>query len=124
MSNINQESSNFAQQLSQNRIYAFNSEALSSEELADACADSFDSFGFCVIDNVIPTEAVSAIRQEVLEAQKKVSKNIQVIKELVDSKRFSEDELLKNELYVEVEKNKYSAELILKPLKSSNYKTI
>ena len=40
--------------------------------MADACADSFDSFGFCVIDNVIPTEAVSAIRQEVLEAQKKV----------------------------------------------------
>lgn len=97
MSNLDQELSNFSEQLSQNRNYAFNSEALSSEELADACADSFDSFGFCVIDNVIPTEAVSAIRQEVLEAQKKVSENIQVIKELVDSKRFSEDELLKNE---------------------------
>ena len=37
---------------------------------------------------------------------------------------FTNEELLKKKLYIEIEKTKYSAELLLKPLKSSNFKKI
>ena len=35
---------------------------------------------------------------------------------------YSEKALLEGNLYIEIEKNKYSAELILKPLKQTNFK--
>ena len=103
MSNINQDSSNLIHpqsrlihQLAQSRAYAFDSETLSPEELTEGCAGSIEKYGFCVIDNVIPAEEVPAIRQEILEAQKKIFQNIQAIKELVDSKKFTEKELLES----------------------------
>ena len=35
---------------------------------------------------------------------------------------YSENNLLNGKIYIEIEKNKYSAELILKPLKQTNFK--
>jgi len=95
MSKINQDSSNLIHP--QRRAYAFDSKTLSPEELVEGCSGSIENYGFCVIDNLVPIEDVPAIRQEVLEAQKKVSQNIQAIKELVDCKKFNEKELLENE---------------------------
>ena len=37
---------------------------------------------------------------------------------------FSDEEMLKKNIYIEIEKNKYRAEILLKPLKQSNYKNI
>ena len=81
----------------QRRTYAFDSKTFSPEELVERCTGSLESYGFCVIDNVIPNEDVPVIRQEILEAQKKVRQNIQAIKELVDSKKYSEKKLLESE---------------------------
>ena len=96
MSNINQDSSNLIHQLAQSRAYAFDSKTFSPEELVERCTGSLESYGFCVIDNVIPTEEVPAISQEILEAMKKIKQNIQAIEELVDSKKFNEKELLES----------------------------
>jgi len=38
--------------------------------------------------------------------------------------KFSNDELKKNKLFIEVEKKKYEVEILLKPLKKNNYKFI
>ena len=35
---------------------------------------------------------------------------------------YSENKILKGNIYIEIEKKKYSAELILKPLKTTNFK--
>ena len=37
---------------------------------------------------------------------------------------FSNEELLKKNLYIEIEKNKYSAEILLKPLKQTDFKNL
>ena len=37
---------------------------------------------------------------------------------------FSNEDLVKNKIYVEIEKIKYQADLLTKPLKQSNYKEI
>ena len=36
----------------------------------------------------------------------------------------SNEELLNSEIYIEIEKKKYQAEILLKPLKKSNFKNI
>ena len=82
--------------LTQSRDYAFDSKTFSPEELVEKCASSLETYGFCVIDNVIPAEEVPTISQEILKAMKKIKQNIQSIKELVDSKKFNEKELLEN----------------------------
>ena len=38
--------------------------------------------------------------------------------------KFSEDELINKNLYIEIEKIKYSADLLLKPLKDLNFKKL
>ena len=37
---------------------------------------------------------------------------------------YSNDELIKNKIFIEVEKNKYEAEILFLPLKQSNYKKV
>ena len=83
--------------MAKSRAYAFDPKTLSIEEVVEGCAGSLDSYGFCVIENVIPTEEVPAIRQEILEAQTTVSRNLQVISELIDSEGLNDQQLLANE---------------------------
>ena len=52
--------------------YVGDPKTLSAEEVLKGCAASLDSYGFCVIENIIPNEEVSVILDETLEAQKKV----------------------------------------------------
>ena len=40
------------------------------------------------------------------------------------SSEYSNEELVKKDLYIEVEKTKYAVELLLKPLKQNNYKNL
>jgi hypothetical protein len=75
----------FTAELDQSRAYAFDPKILSVEEVVEGCAGSLNSCGFCVIENVIPTEEVPAIRQEILEAQTTVGRNLRAISELIDS---------------------------------------
>ena len=63
-------------ELIQSRAYAFDPKTLSAEEVVKGCVGSLGRYGFCVIDNLIPTEKVPVIRQEILEAQKTVRKNL------------------------------------------------
>ena len=52
--------------------YVGNPTIFSAEEVLKGCATSFDSYGYCVIENIIPNEEVLVIREEAMEAQKKV----------------------------------------------------
>ena len=63
----------FTAELAQSRAYAFAPKILSLEDVVEGCAGSLDNYGFCVIENVIPTEEVPAIHQEILETQTTVS---------------------------------------------------
>ena len=61
--------------LAQSRAYAFSARTDSIDNTVANCADSLSRYGFCVIDNVIPTDQVLAIGQEIIDAQSKVSQN-------------------------------------------------
>ena len=84
-------------ELIQSRAYAFDPKTLSAEEVVKGCVGSLGRYGFCVIDNLIPTEKVPVIRQEILEAQKTDRKNLKAIKELIDIEALDDQELLAND---------------------------
>ena len=84
----------FTTELAQSRAYAFDPTTRPVEEVVEGCANSLSRYGFCVIENVIPTYEVPAICQEILEAQAKVGRNIRAIRELVDSEGLNDQELL------------------------------
>ena len=76
--------------------YSFDSKTHASKELAEKCSGSFKSNGFCVIENVIPSEEIQVIRNEILEAQEKIQNNIKSIKEILDKNNFNEKDLLES----------------------------
>lgn len=84
----------FTTELAQSRAYAFDPTTRPVEEVVEGCTNSLNRYGFCVIENVIPTYEVPAICQEILEAQAKVGRNIRAIRELVDSEGLNDQELL------------------------------
>ena len=49
-----------------------------------------------MIENVIPSEEVQGIRQEILEAQEKIQDNIKLIKKILNKNNFNEKDLLEN----------------------------
>ena len=80
--------------LTQSRAYAFNPTSGSTAEVTEGCADSLSRYGFCVIDNLIPTNQVSVIRQEVIQAQSTISRNMQELRKRVNSVGLNPSELL------------------------------
>ncbi len=78
------------------RTYAFNPRKFSSKKLITNCAKHINDYGFCLIDEVIPRSKIKNIRNEIIEAKNKINNNINKIKELVESKKYSEEKLLKN----------------------------
>ncbi len=76
------------------RAYAFDPATMPVEDVIANCADSLDRYGFCVVDNVIPTDQVDAIRDEVVEADAAVNRNIQDIRDLFDQKGANADKSL------------------------------
>ena len=84
----------FTDELAQSCAYAFDPTTRPVEEVVKECANSLSRYGFCVIENVIPTDEVPAIRQEILETQTRVGRNIRAIRELVDSEGLNDQELL------------------------------
>jgi multidrug resistance efflux pump len=74
-----------AAELAKSRAYAFDANTLSTEEMVEGCAGSLDNYGFCVIENVIPTEEVPTIRQEIIEARAKINQNLKAIQDLIES---------------------------------------
>ena len=72
-----------ADDLARNRGYAFSAEELPVDEVVAGCADSLDRYGFCVIDNVIPSGEVDAIREEVREARSKIDRNHRALQQLL-----------------------------------------
>ena len=81
-------------ELARTRAYAFSAQADPVEELVTGCADSLSRYGFCVIDNVIPRDQVDAIRDEMVEAQAAIRKNVEGIKRLFDEEGANAEELL------------------------------
>ena len=76
-----------ANNLARNRSYAFSTEALSIDEVVEGCADSLDRYGFCVIDDLIPSDEVDAIRVEVEAARLKIDQNHRALQELLGGSR-------------------------------------
>ena len=79
-----------------NKNFTFDSKNLTSKELVQRCTGSIKRNGFCVIENVIPSEEVQGIRQEILEAQEKIQDNIKLIKKILNKNNFNEKDLLEN----------------------------
>ena len=69
----------------EDRPYAFNAETLSQTELLDECTMSLNRHGFTVIENIIPTEQVASIREEIESAEIIIERNLAAIKELADT---------------------------------------
>ena len=64
-------------ELSRSRGYAFDADATGAVEGA---AEALARYGFCVIDNVIPTDEVAAIRAEVDRAESTIASNMAAIR--------------------------------------------
>ena len=82
--------------LAQSRAYAFSARTDSIDNTVANCADSLSRYGFCVIDNVIPTDQVLAIGQEIIDAQSKVSQNLRSIQKLV-AEGLNDEQLLSSD---------------------------
>ena len=84
-------------ELARTRAYAFDPAAMPLEEVVAGCADSLDRYGFCVIDKVIPTDQVDAIREEVVAAHAIIERNKQGIKDLFAQEGANAEELLRSQ---------------------------
>ena len=80
--------------LARTRAYAFDSAKMPVEDVVAGCADSLDRYGFCVVDNVIPSDEVDAIREEAKAADDTAQRNVQGIKDLFDQEGANAEELL------------------------------
>ena len=58
----------FTRELCGARAFAFSAETLSADEVIDGCVGSLDRYGFCVIDNLISSDEVTAVCEEVKAA--------------------------------------------------------
>ena len=72
--------------LTRTRAYAFDAGAPLDGVVA-GCADALGSYGFTVIDHVIPPAQVAAVREEVVAAQSVIERNLAAIKELQSGNR-------------------------------------
>lgn len=81
-------------ELARTRAYAFSAQTDPVEDAVAGCADSLSRYGFCVIDNVIPTNQVDAIRDEIVVAQATIARNIEGIKELFAKEGANAEDLL------------------------------
>lgn len=72
-----------ADDLVRDRSYAFSAESLPVEEVVEGCTDSLNLYGFCVIDNLIPSGEVDDIREEVKAAREKIEQNQRALQELL-----------------------------------------
>ena len=72
-----------SRELARDRNYAVNAGTLSVDEVVEGCADSLDHYGFCVIDNLIPSGEVDTIREEVKAARLKIEQNQRALRELL-----------------------------------------
>ena len=84
----------FTANLVQSRAYAFNLRSGAPAKVVDECVDSLHRYGFCVIDNVIPANQISVIRQEVIQAHVKISQNMQGLRERVGCVGLNPSQLL------------------------------
>ena len=64
------------------RAYAFDARASPLEEVVAGCAESLARYGFTVIDHVIPTGQVDAVREEAVAARATIDSNLAAINEL------------------------------------------
>ena len=83
-----------SKKLNKNRSYAFDSRSLDNKKTMNNCMKFFKDYGFCLLDNIIPSNKIEIIRQEILNAQLKSSQNIKEIKKLLKNKRIDENKLL------------------------------
>ena len=69
-------------ELARTRAYAFSATANPVEDSIAGCADSLGRYGFCVVDDVVPSGQIHAIRAEIEAAQTTIARNMQGIQEL------------------------------------------
>ena len=75
----------FTRELCRTRAFAFSAETLSAGEVIDGCVGSLDRYGFCVIDNLIPSDEVTAVCEEVKAAHVTIERNMKAIKDVISS---------------------------------------
>ena len=88
--------SNFSSKISQNRDYGFNANSLSKINVMKNCEKFFKDYGFCLLDNLVPTNKIKSLIEEIINAQKKSFLNIKNIKETLKKNKISEKKLLNN----------------------------
>ena len=69
-------------ELARTRGYAFDAASLPQEQVVGGCAESIRRYGFTVIDHVIPSTQVAAVRDEVVAAQPIIEANVAAVREL------------------------------------------
>ena len=69
-------------ELARTRGYAFDAAVLPLKQVVSGCAESIRRYGFAVIDRVIPSAQVAAVRDEVVAAQPIIEANVAAVREL------------------------------------------
>ena len=73
-------------ELARTRGYAFDAASLPMAQVASGCAESIRRYGFTVIDHVVPSDQVAAVRDEVMAAEPTIDGNIAAIRNLKSGK--------------------------------------
>ena len=68
--------------LAENRRYAVSAEA-GEKDVVEACCNSLERYGFAVVDNVIPVEKISTVREEVELAGPLIEGNLKAIRDYI-----------------------------------------
>ena len=73
-------------ELARTRGYAFDAGSLPLAQVVSGCAESIRRYGFTVIDHVIPSDQVAAVRDEVMAAEPTIDGNMAAIRNLQSGK--------------------------------------
>ena len=76
--------------------YTFDKKFLYNKTQEKKIINFFNNNGFCVIEDIVPKKEILNVRTEIKNAQKEINKNIENIKKLIKTKKYSEIELIKN----------------------------
>ena len=80
----------------QKKEYTFNKNDYSISDLSKKAKTVFNEHGFCLIENVIPKQEISSIKDEIINSRIEINKNVNKYKEEYE-KGVSDSELLSNQ---------------------------
>ena len=76
--------------------YIINVKNYKKDQLFRIIKNKINTYGFCILDNVVPKNEINLLKKEIKNAKKKIDKNVQKIIDL--KKKYSPNTIYKKKL--------------------------